>query len=594
MANKKFWMGILAITLIFGMMVVGCDNGEINKVSVSEVDKPTVTDKVIVGGVMLSWPPVIGASEYEVWRDGGGQPAAMKLSSTSTPNRYGMYEYFDIVNFPNELKPNTKYTYTVIAIPLSGAKNIGKWEKKITTNTFPDPGSKAAKPADVSMEISLANRSFKIKVTPPVTGDIPNLYKIVLSKDSSSFGDINLSYYSNPAVPFELTLYGDEYGSTTARQVYQMLNAPGSFTVKVTGSLGNNTYFQEADEITITKSATAVSIDDYTNIEPPMARNANRAVVRINGTALITRPASLPATGNATFSIYEGDGTYATIVSQDGSSCTVRGGKLGSARIVVTVGSQSAIVVVSVSPSESSYTLPANAARRLGDYTSWDNGVDGRPSELPSDYANYIAEPTTQLAYCFKNHGIDFLAYYVDPRNSSRRGWVGTTYSNGGWRYDLNGVNSQMTDGVQTNGNVKLELKPEFVYDNGIPYLQITHKLTNTGSARVTGQKFGASADIMLYGNDQAPLTYLNYGALMTDRIESPSIKFRFVCQNLQGVDDVSTLWLGTYGSEREHVYDDRRENISGVDSAMNFSYQNIELNAGASKTFIVRFTQIQ
>lgn len=157
-----------------------------------------------------------------------------------------------------------------------------------------------------------------------------------------------------------------------------------------------------------------------------------------------------------------------------------------------------------------------------------------------------------------------------------------------------------MTNGVQTDGNVKLELTPEFVYDNGIPYLEIRHKLTNTGLTPLTGQKFGASADIMIYGNDQAPLTYLQYGALMTDQTSSgsitylPKIKFRLVCQNVQGVDNVSTLWMGTYGSERRYVYEDRRQDVTGRDSAMNFSYQNINLNPGESKTFVVRYTQVQ
>jgi len=151
-----------------------------------------------------------------------------------------------------------------------------------------------------------------------------------------------------------------------------------------------------------------------------------------------------------------------------------------------------------------------------------------------------------------------------------------------------------MTNGVQTNGNIRLELIPEFVYDKGIPYLQITHKLTNTGSTKVTNQKFGASADIMLFDNDYAPLTYLSYGALMTNAATSPTIKFRLVCQNVTGVDNVSTLWMGRYGSELANIYVDKRENVTGVDSAMNFSYRNIDLNASQSKTFVVRFTQIQ
>jgi len=341
------------------------------------------------------------------------------------------------------------------------------------------------------------------------------------------------------------------------------------------------------------------SVEDYSNLEPSIAPNPYRGTARIGGgNTVIDLPTSLSgATGAVSFAINPADATIARIVSQDGNSCVIEGLSLGTARITVTKGSQSATVLVAVSPSESSYTLPASAAKTLGSYTTWDSGSANRPDTLPDNYVNYIAEPTTQLAWYWKNNnGIDFLAYYVDPTDSNKRGWVRTTFSFGGWRYDLNGAAGNMTNGVQTNGNVRLVLKPEFVYDNGTPYLQITHTLTNASSTRLTGQKFGASADIMIHGNDYAPLTYMEYGALMTNQSgsASPSIKFRLVCQNVQGVNNVSTLWMGAYGSELAHVYDDKRENITGQDSAMNFSYQNIDLNPGESKTFVVRFTQIQ
>jgi len=111
----------------------------------------------------------------------------------------------------------------------------------------------------------------------------------------------------------------------------------------------------------------------------------------------------------------------------------------------------------------------------------------------------------------------------------------------------------------------------------------------------------------MIYGNDRAPLTYIQqYGALMTNEHSDyygnqilPTIKLRLICQNVPGVDKVSTLWLGRYGlggSERNYVYTDQRDNIAAneMDTAINFSYQDITLNPGESKEFIVRFTQVQ
>jgi len=65
----------------------------------------------------------------------------------------------------------------------------------------------------------------------------------------------------------------------------------------------------------------------------------------------------------------------------------------------------------------------------------------------------------------------------------------------------------------------------------------------------------------------------------------------------VQGVDAVSTLWLGRFGSERDHVYDNERVSITAEndrDTALNFSYQNINLAPGETKNFVVRFTQVQ
>jgi len=366
-------------------------------------------------------------------------------------------------------------------------------------------------------------------------------------------------------------------------------------------SNGAETYFANA-RITIDTdpdSSKKPSVEDFSDDEPEMLPNPYRKTLRKGGSIQIGIPSSLPGSGPATFTSL--DTLIASITSQNGTSCTIQGLGVGTARITITVGTQTVTLFISVSPDEDSYKLPETgptAPKRLGDYNTWDNGSGNRPDTLPSNYTDYIAEPTTQLAWYWQNTtgGIDFLAYYVDPTNSNKRGWVRTTYSFGGWRYDLNDARGQMNNGVQTNGNIKLQLKPEFVYDKGVPYLQITHTLTNNGSSKVTNQKFGASADIMLFVNDHAPLTYLNYGALMTNATTtvSPSIKFRLVCQNVNGVDNVSTLWMGTYGSERTYVYVDKREDVSGVDSAMNFSYRNIDLDPHQSKTFVVRFTQIQ
>jgi len=361
---------------------------------------------------------------------------------------------------------------------------------------------------------------------------------------------------------------------------------------------------------------TGGSVDDYSAEEPEMPNNPNRARIASGGTGTIEIPDYLVPSGmrkrdiTATFAVHENDTEIAEIVTQNGSTCNVRGLQLGSARIIITVGDQSATVIIAVSPGETLYALPAHMVRSLADteyHDAWWN--NNQPDYPPSDVNQYVGEPTMQLAYKWRNGdyssasgyscGFDLLSYFVDPGVPDRRGWVKTTYGFGGWHYDLNDHTDNMVDGEQVEGNVKLKLTPEFIYDNGIPYLQMTQTITNMGNTMLTDQKFGASADVMIYGADRAPVYSLTYGALMTNASSYylPTMKLRLICQNIVGITNVSTMWIGHYGSERDHVYDNERTDIpveSVYDSALNFSYQNITLEPGQSKSFVIRFTSVQ
>jgi hypothetical protein len=364
----------------------------------------------------------------------------------------------------------------------------------------------------------------------------------------------------------------------------------------------------------------AVSVDDYSNFEPQMDLNPHLFTAKVGGQMSVGIPPELmeaaqnnrAALANAVFECLDPD--VATIVSQNGTTCNLKGLRLGNARIKATVGGRSATVIVAVVPGETYYELPAGMEVRIGEVSTRNWRATAYASSLPSDFSSFRTEPTYRLAWNWRNPGqsygasgtpcgIDILGYFVDPGDSSKQQWVRTSYGFGGWFYDLNGATGAMSNGVQTAANgVKLELLPSFVYDNGVPYIQIIHKLTNTSGAAVTGQKFGASMDAMMFNRDDAALTALPYGALMTNGYESggiryaPTIKLRLVCRNMAGVDDVSTLWLGGWagGDHRNHIYENKQLDVTDVDSAMSFSYQNINLAAGQTKEFTIRFTLAQ
>jgi len=272
------------------------------------------------------------------------------------------------------------------------------------------------------------------------------------------------------------------------------------------------------------------------------------------------------------------------------SNGNVTGLQIGNGYISINETEYISIVVV---PVESFYHVPESETALLPQSSKTSDDSSSNVSE-------YAAEPTFRLAYRFNNKdedrgasgpngGIDILG------RGPNYEWLWTTYRQGGWFYDLNEVQREMINGYQKDerNGVELTVKPEFVYDNGVPYLQLRHIIHNTNSVAVTGQKFGASADVMIHKNDEAALVHKSYGAYMTDSETNPSLELMFVCEEGNGITPVDTLWLGAWssGAHLNNVYDDRRFDVHGHDSAIGFSYQNIDLEPGQTKEFFVRFT---
>jgi hypothetical protein len=272
------------------------------------------------------------------------------------------------------------------------------------------------------------------------------------------------------------------------------------------------------------------------------------------------------------------------------SNGNATGQNIGNAFIRINDREYISVVIV---PQEDFFVVPESQISLLP-------GESNRGSTSIQSITEYRTEPTFRLAYRFtnrgehrgasgRNGGIDILA------RGENYEWLWTTYYQGGWFYDLNGVHREMLNGFQKDARNGVELKiiPEFVYDKGITYLQLRHQLHNPNNFPISEQRFGASADVMIHQNDYASLLLTPYGAYMTDSIIDPSIELMFVCLSGNNITPVDTLWLGTYlgGAHIDYIYTDRRYDIHGQDSAIGFSYQNINLSANETKEFIVRFT---
>jgi hypothetical protein len=279
-------------------------------------------------------------------------------------------------------------------------------------------------------------------------------------------------------------------------------------------------------------------------------------------------------------------------VDQTGKVAGIRN---GSALITARYNGNSKTVDVAVVPTYDFYDVPETDVSKVS-YTE-------NTTPETRNLIEYNTEPTYRLAYRFKNpnenHGASGRNGGIDILGKGRGNrWMWTSYYQGGFLYDLNGVQGAMTNGVQSGDNgVRLTVAPSFVYDEGVAYLQLTHKLENTSSVTVRGQRFGASSDVMIDNNDHAPLTINSYGVLMTDAQDSEiaNLNLRFICKTGNNISPASTVWIGNWGGgeHRQHIYDNgvSRDYRIGVDSAMAFSYSDITLDAGEVKYYIVRFT---
>lgn len=182
----------------------------------------------------------------------------------------------------------------------------------------------------------------------------------------------------------------------------------------------------------------------------------------------------------------------------------------------------------------------------------------------------------------------------LDIQGKKNDEWRSTTYRNSGWGWNLNNrVVSLSEEGKISVDDLQLNVRPYLIYEKGIPYIFIVQQLTNIGTTELLNQKMGVATDVQIAGNDKAPVNVTNFGANLID--ESTEMVFSLNCLSGTGITPASSLWVGEYkDGAMSNVYTDKRESLTNKDSAISFSYQNINLAPGESKLFTVKLTFIE
>lgn len=217
-----------------------------------------------------------------------------------------------------------------------------------------------------------------------------------------------------------------------------------------------------------------------------------------------------------------------------------------------------------------------------------------------STYAGYITDSAGKIAYKYTTAahadltGLSSGVGKWDIVGNKAGTWYSSTYVNAGWGWKINNTTVSLSeDGIASNGDLTLQVKPVLVYNKGIPFILFVQLLTNTGSEDLTAQKFGSGTDVQIAGNDGAPVNATEFGGNLID--SSTNMIFSLNCISGDAITPVSTMWIGHYNSGvMSKVYADNRLSCTNIDSAMAYSWQDIEIKAGETKVYAVRLTFVE
>lgn len=196
---------------------------------------------------------------------------------------------------------------------------------------------------------------------------------------------------------------------------------------------------------------------------------------------------------------------------------------------------------------------------------------------------NYYTNTQKLLAFYSNGWGnIDFIG-----RPNTSTYWRQTTFAYYGWK-PLVAVDGFVTYNVTS--------KPVIAYDKvtGINYVVMYLILTNMSETKTADFKLGYHADVQLGYNDYAPVQETNYGFRMWDDNAHIELQVHTHPVKYSEVTSVDHQWMGHYSWRQSNcfgTYNGYSNPMTGIDSAVAFSWNNIPLGPGESAIRCVYFT---
>jgi fibronectin type 3 domain-containing protein len=181
MTKKNLWLGILVMTLVFGMMVAGCDGeGEEDRLS---TPKGLTATALSSNSVQLNWNTVSGAKEYWLERRKGESGSFSEVFTKPTTNSYT----------DTGLDAETTYYYRVAA--QNNNVGLGDYSSpvSVTTNGYSAPSAPTGVTATA---VNGSSSSIKVTwntvtTTESYTVNYEVYYKVYNSADTTTSGLTN-------------------------------------------------------------------------------------------------------------------------------------------------------------------------------------------------------------------------------------------------------------------------------------------------------------------------------------------------------------------------------------------------------------------
>lgn len=141
--------------------------------------------------------------------------------------------------------------------------------------------------------------------------------------------------------------------------------------------------------------------------------------------------------------------------------------------------------------------------------------------------------------------------------------------------FEGNGITADTQSGLQVTPNVDFSEDGKFAV--------VSYTVSNP-TDKVKKFSLGVNSDIQIDDDDYASVYLTNTGLSL---VSSEGTAYYVICNNVEGITDVDTMWFGHFGERYNNQWNDYdRIKLDDTDSGFSMAWQNREIQPGKSMIF--------